>query len=130
MKDACNAAVHRISAMRISQNVWLVAASALALTVGALVYTGTWVPVEAFDRRPQVVLTGKDKAGWIEVPVINLWERPGFGGDNRVAARIHLPAEGQIDARLINEFELAGLTWREVAVRGSRGWVVSRFVAE
>lgn len=86
--------------------------------------------LEPADSRPQVVLTGKDKAGHLEVPVINLWERPGFGRDNQVAARVHLPVEGEVTGRVNSEIEVAGLTWHEVEVGRARGWVIGRFVVE
>ncbi len=116
--------------MKLSPKTWSAFIAALVLAAGALVVTGVWVPFEALERRPRVTLTGVDKAGRIEVPVINLWEDPGFGRDNRVAARVHLPAGGQVDARLVSRTEMAGLTWNEVQVHDLRGWVVSRFVAE
>jgi hypothetical protein len=79
-------------------------------------------------RSEAVLLTGLDRAGRIEVPIINLWEQPGFGRDNRVAARIPLPASGQVAADRVGEIELDGLTWNQVRVNDARGWVISRFV--
>jgi hypothetical protein len=107
-----------------------VAIATMVFVGGVLVFTGVWVPIEALDRRPVVLLTGIGKSGRIEVPVVNLWQQPGFGRDNQVAARVALPAAGQVDARLVDTVQAAGLTWNEIQVRDARGWVISRFVRE
>lgn len=93
-------------------------------------------PIHRFARldlfgfgRP-VTLTGMDRRGRLEVPVINLWERPGFDRANQVVARVPLPTAGQLEARLMNQIEFGGLTWDEVRVGTARGWVLSRFVSE
>ena len=116
--------------MKLSPKTWSAFIAALVLAAGAFLFTGVWVPFEALDRRPRVTLTGIDTSGRTEVPVINLWEEPGFGRDNRVAARVQLPPSGEVEARLVSQMELDGLTWNELQVRNMRGWVVSRFVAE
>jgi hypothetical protein len=116
--------------MKRSPKTWSAFIATLVLAAGAFIFTGVWVPFEALDRRPRVTLTGVDNSGRLEVPVINLWQEPGFGRDNRVAARVQMPADGQVEARLVSRTEIDGLTWDEVQVRDARGWVVSRFVAE
>ncbi len=84
---------------------------------------------DPFGRGRPVILTGVGRRGQVEVPVINLWERPGFGRDNHVAARLRMDA-GMLAAALVTQRELDGVTWNEVRVSETRGWVVSRFVRE
>lgn len=85
---------------------------------------------DPFGRGRPITLTGLGRNGRIEIPVINLWQQPGFGRDNQVAARIRMGADGMFEAALVTQRALDGLTWNEVRVGESRGWVVSRFVTE
>jgi hypothetical protein len=123
---------------RSSPHVVSYTLAAVAIVVGLWLLRGSSGPAfdlteffARFDPRGRpVMLTGLDRRGQLEVPVINLWAQPGFGRDNVVAAQVRLGADGAIDARLVDEIELDGLSWKQVHVGDARGWVVSRFVAE
>lgn len=82
-----------------------------------------------FDQGRPVALTGLDRGGRVEVPVINLWEHPGFVRSNQVVGRVVL-ADGIAAADLLAERQTDGLTWNEVRVGDARGWVLKRFVIE
>ena len=86
--------------------------------------------LDLFGFGRPVTLTGNNRSGRLDVPVVNLWERPGFDRQNRVVGRVPLPARGTLEARLTNELELDGITWDEVRVSGVQGWVVNRYVVE
>ncbi len=106
------------------------ALAVIALAAGLWASRDRLAGFDPFDHGRPVTLTGVGRTGQVEVPVINLWGQPGFGRDNQVAARVQLPATGQVEANLVSQMQIDGLTWDELQVRDARGWVVSRFVAE
>jgi hypothetical protein len=110
-------------------NAWLAVATAFALALGGLALDGS-LSFDTLVRGEPVVLTGKAIDGSGRLAAIDLWTRPGFSAERRVAARVALPSSGQLPGRRVREQRIDGLGWSEVAVRGSRGWVLNRFIAD
>src|SRR5688572_9997297 len=91
-----------------------------ACATGLWLLRTEWMTLVPFDRRPPIRLlnlsrlSGRDAAGRLEVPVINLWQRPGFGADNRVKTRVHMPETGEVEVRVIERRMVDGVAWTEI----------------